>query len=175
MEILVALIIIALLAAALYPTTAGRLRQGQATALATQLDALRQAAVAYQNDVRRFPAQLSQLTNALAPGALDACGATVPAGLRARWRGPYLNKNIAGNVTVGDATVLDTLQRQPANLSTTPVGQLRIIATAVDSVVAAVLERQYDAAFDYAAGTILWVAVTPPAGTLTFQIAIRGC
>lgn len=174
-EILVALTIVMLLAAALYPVTAGRLRQGQATALATQFDALRQAVTAYHEDVRRYPLAISQLTTPLGPGAQDACGGNVPPILRARWRGPYVNADLTGGRRVGDATILDTMFRSPPTVGATQAGELGLVAIEVDSAVVALLERQYDAAFDFTNGTIRWLATSPPQGTLTYRIAIRGC
>jgi prepilin-type N-terminal cleavage/methylation domain-containing protein len=174
-EVVVALAIMAILAAAIYPAAAGRWRAGQAAALGTQLDAMQQSIAAYRADVLRHPRTLTQLTTALAPGAQDACGGNVPASLRARWRGPYLNKVVSGNVRAGDATIQNVLDRLPPTAAATQVGQLRILVAEVDSAIAAILEREYDAAPDYTAGTILWAGTVAPLGTLTFQVPIRGC
>jgi len=175
LEVLVALMIVALLAAALFPTAAARLRQGQATALATQMDALRRAILDYENDVGRHPRALAQLTNPLVAGTQDACGGNVPAAVRSRWRGPYLTQNVTGDVIVGDAMVRDTTVRQPPTTAGGQDGQLRITALGVDSTIAAILERQYDGAPNFGSGTILWAPTTAPLGTMIFQFPIRGC
>jgi general secretion pathway protein G len=170
-EILVALAILALLAAVLYPTAAGQLRSGQSAALANQLDNLRQAIANYRQNVLHFPNQLTQLTNAPLVTAPDACGTAIGA-QNALWRGPYITQDIVGNMPVGDAMVINQLVRIPAAGIGQP-GLLQINVAAVDSVLAVDLERQFDGNNNFATGTIQWT--TLGADTLKFFIPIRGC
>ncbi|HET9424227.1 MAG TPA: type II secretion system protein [Gemmatimonadaceae bacterium] len=171
MEVIVALVIIALLAAAVYPTIMPRLRSAQVSAIASQLDNLRIAIGTYRQDVRRHPRRLYQLTHALPPGDLDACGAPVSFVNRNRWDGPYIARSIDGDFPAGDATIRDTLVRNPPTTGGGPLGQLQILVTDVDSATASAVDRQFDGNNDFANGSILWV----PAGTLTFQFPISGC
>lgn len=172
-EILIVMAILATLAAVLYPSVAGQLRKGQATALANQLDNLRVAISNYRANVVRYPSLLTQLTVQPAAGALDACGVAIPATNRAWWRGPYLAQNILGNFPVGDGTVQNALVRV---VTVTPVANLQIDVVDVDSTSAADIERQYDGTpLNYATGSILWVSTGPAVGDLTYQIPIRGC
>jgi prepilin-type N-terminal cleavage/methylation domain-containing protein len=170
-EILIAMVIVVALAAVVYPTVAGQLRRGQATALGNQLDNVRTALSNYRQNVLRYPSVLTQLTTQPVAGATDVCGVAIPAANRALWRGPYLNQNVAGNIYVGEDSVLNALGYQ---VTVAPVANLRLFALGVDTLTAAELEREFDGTtLNYGAGTILWS--TAGGGTLTFQIPIRGC
>jgi prepilin-type N-terminal cleavage/methylation domain-containing protein len=171
-EILVAVVILGLLTAALYPTMMPKLRAAQVTSIATQLDGLRVAIGSYRQDVRRYPRRLYQLTHALAPGDLDACGSAVSGAARSRWDGPYIARSIEGNFPVGDATMRDTLGRSPSTTGGGPFGQLQLVVVDVDSLTANSIETQFDGVVDYAAGNVLWTAAGK---RLTFQIPINGC
>jgi prepilin-type N-terminal cleavage/methylation domain-containing protein len=175
-EIIVALVVLAVLAAMLYPTAAGQLRQGQSTALANQLDNLRVAIANYRTNVQRFPSQLTQLT-AVPPGsgANDLCGTALPAANIALWRGPYITQVIlATGMPVGDATIQNAITRVPAGGVGQP-GTLQITVADVDNDYADDLERQFDGNANFATGTITWTATTGTLGTLVFQVPVRGC
>lgn len=172
-EVLLALAILAILAAVLYPTAAGQLRQGHSTALANQFVNLRDAIANYRENVGAFPNVLTLLTNQPVNGDNDSCGANLSVTERDAWRGPYINQNIVGNMPVGNAVVQNVLTRNPFTTAGTPIGVLRIQATGVDADIAADLEEQFDGNANFATGTILWTAASN--GTLTFQIPIRGC
>lgn len=169
-EILIALAIIAILAAALYPAVGGQLRRGQSTALANQFSNLRDAVGNYRQNVQRYPRTLMQLNNALTATATDACGTAVPLVNRNMWRGPYLTQNVVDSLRVGDAIVLDTLLRNPATLALGVIAQLQIRAINVEQSTATDLDQQFDNSNGLGAGTILWAG-----GMLTFQIPIRNC
>jgi prepilin-type N-terminal cleavage/methylation domain-containing protein len=174
-EVLVALAIIALIVAALFPTLMPRLRGGQVSAVASQLDYLRIAISNYRQDVRRYPRRLRELTYQLAAGDLDACGAPVSAANRARWNGPYVSRVIDGDFPAGDATIRDTLTRDPPTTSSGPLANLQVVVTNVDSAVARELERQFDGNDDFAAGSILWTPAGGAHGVLRLQTPITGC
>jgi len=172
-EILIVLAIVAALAALLYPAVAVQLRRGQGAAVATQLQGLRGAINNYHENVQRYPSVLTQLTTQPVAGALDICGAAVPANLRNQWRGPYLAQNISGNFPVGDATVQNVLTY---TVTAAPVADIGIVLASVDSTTAADIEQQYDGQpFNYAAGSIRWVSTGGTVGNLTYRIPIRGC
>ena len=171
-EVLVALAILALLAAVLFPTVGAQLRKGQSAALANQLDNLRTSIGNYRTNVVRYPFVLVDLTTQPGVGSVDACGTAIPAANRALWRGPYLTQVILGNTPVGDATLLNQLVRIPANGVGAP-GLLQILVASVDSTVAVDLEAQFDGNNNFATGTIQWT--TLGADTLKFLIPIRGC
>jgi type II secretory pathway pseudopilin PulG len=170
-EILIAMVIVVTLAAIVYPTVAGQLRRGQASALANQLDNLREALGSYRENVQRYPSALTQLTTQPTVGATDICAVAIPAANRALWRGPYLNQSIAGDFQVGEDTVQNVLG---SVVTVAPLRNLRIFVLGVDTLVAAELEREFDGpTLNYGTGTVLWTAAG--SGTLTFQFPIRGC
>jgi prepilin-type N-terminal cleavage/methylation domain-containing protein len=171
-EVLVALAIVALLAASLYPAVFGQWQRGQATALANQLENVRDAIANYRTNVQRYPRTLAQLTNSLAATATDACAQLVPLGNRNLWRGPYLTQNVVDSLRVGDAIVLDTLLRNPATLALGQIAELQVVAINVEQSTATELEQRYESVTDFNAGIILY---SPGTRTLTFQIRIRNC
>lgn len=92
-EILVAVTIIALLAAAVVPTILGRLESSRADAVVVEMQSLQNAIMLFYRDVGRYPRRLDYL-NTLPAGALDACGTTISAQNIAKFRGPYINRTI---------------------------------------------------------------------------------
>jgi type II secretory pathway pseudopilin PulG len=175
MELLVALAIIALLAAMLYPTVGAQFRKGESTALANQLDNLRQSIANYRTNVQKFPSQLTQLTTQPVVGTdRDICGTLLPAANVALWRGPYLTQVIqATGVPTGDATIRNALGYVGGGLG--QPGTLRILVDNVENSAANDLEAQFDGNANLTTGTILWTVVSGTLGTLTFQIPIRSC
>jgi prepilin-type N-terminal cleavage/methylation domain-containing protein len=170
-EILIALFILGVLAAVLYPTAAGQLRSGQSAALGNQLDNLRQAISNYRQNVTHFPSALSQLTTAPTAADVDACG-TVLGATNTLWRGPYITQVITGNMPIADALAINALTRIPPTGVGAP-GLLQIRVASVDSALAVDLERQFDGNANFATGTIQWT--TLGVDTLKFLIPIRGC
>lgn len=172
-EILIAIAMIAIIAAVVYPTVAGQLRTGQSTALGNQLASLRDAISNFQQNVGAYPRLLTQLANTPVAGDDDSCAADLSVAERNAWRGPYLNRAIVGAIPVGEASVQTTMVRVPANLATTQAGVLQLQATGVPTDVANDLEARFDGNADLNAGNVTWTAAS--GGTLTFQIPIRGC
>lgn len=175
LEIVAALIILGILGAVLYPTIGAQLRGSRSAALARQLEALREAIANYQDNVGQFPASLQQLVVSPTFGALDLCGNTLSGAERNRWRGPYLQRDVSGDLPVADYLVDDVLVRVPPTTAGGQTGTLQIRVTEVDSAAAADLEMQFDSSYDFSTGSVLWTPFTPPTGTLTFQVPIRGC
>lgn len=173
LEILIAIAMMAIIAAVVYPTVAGQLRTGQSAALGNQLANLRDAIANYQQNVGAYPRLLTQLTNTPVAGDDDSCAANLSLAERSAWRGPYINRAIVGAMPVGEAFVQTTMVRVPANTATTQAGMLQIQATGVPNDVANDLESRFDGNADLTAGNVIWT--TAAGGTLTFQIPIRGC
>jgi prepilin-type N-terminal cleavage/methylation domain-containing protein len=167
-EILIVMAILATLAAVLYPSVAVQLRRGQSTALANQLDNIRQALGSFQQNVGEYPRLLTQLTTAPVNGDDESCGNNLSTSQRNSWRGPYLTQNLVGNIVVGDATISNALNR--VSLGGTQA-LLQIVVTGVLPPAATDLEAEFDGNANYATGTILYDG----SDQLTFQIPIRGC
>jgi type II secretory pathway pseudopilin PulG len=175
MEVITVLVIFGLLAAILLPTIGSILRGAQASAVGSTLENIREAIANYQENVGAYPRRLFMLNTQPVVGDDDSCGNNLSGAERNRWRGPYLTTTLNGDFPVGDATVKDSLTRVPANNNTTEPGILQLSVTSVDSTTAYDVETQFDGGPNYSTGSILWTATGPRIGTLTFQIAIRGC
>jgi general secretion pathway protein G len=174
-EILVAIVIIGLIAAIVVPTVFSRISQGESSAIAQTIDALRDGVLEYRSDVRRWPSHLRYLS--AAPGsATDICGRTVPATFLAQWKGPYVNRSIGTTgLKLDDALVRDSIVRSPTTFTASTAGDLFIQVEDVDSGVARLVEREHDVTLDFAAGTIRWSNVANGRGILQLAIPVRGC
>lgn len=175
LEVTVAAVIMAILLAAMLPTTVRQFRIAQAGAIASELEALRDAIETFEDDVNAWPSDLTLLTTAPVNGDEDSCGDNLSNAERNRWEGPYVNQVIESAVVAGDALIQTPIVRVPTDDDDDDEGQLRLSVTQVDSVIAVILESQYDATASFATGTIRWIATAPGTGTLTFAIAIRDC
>lgn len=100
-EVLVTLAIIATLAAVLLPALNSQLSKGDAARGSEDLLAVQTAVNTFVTDIRRYPASLTQLVSPIT-GANDINGNPYPAKLVARWKGPYLVKELtAGQLNTG--------------------------------------------------------------------------
>lgn len=187
-EALVALAILALLAAVLIPTLKSQLDKSEVSAVVANLQAIREAVLAYRENVGFYPQELVQL--ATRPGVNDvttnnSCGAETPDANIARWRGPYIAQSLtASGIPSGEVTIRNTLVRSPVDAtdSNLPEGTLRVeVADAYNSANHAFVgdvERAFDGSSnDLSTGAIRWTPSEPLGivGVLEFHIAIRGC
>src|SRR5688572_27768771 len=95
-EVLVTIAIVATLAAVLLPALIGQISKGDSTRAAEDLLAVQTAISAFVSDVRRYPSELDHLTSVVTNTDTDLLGATYPTNLAAKWKGPYLNKQLEG-------------------------------------------------------------------------------
>ena len=86
---------------------------------------------------------------------------------------PYLTQVVNGDMIAGDATVKDTLVRNPTTDAGTAAGALIMRFINVDTLTAYDVERAFDPTVNFSTGSILWSS----AGfdTLQFQLLIRNC
>lgn len=101
-EILIALALIAVLAAVLLPAVAGQIMKGDAGRTMQDLDALRSGVDQFVADVKRYPMRVSHMSTKILTTDRDVNGTLYPAGMVAKWAGPYITK------TLNDANVLPT-------------------------------------------------------------------
>lgn len=175
-EMIIVLGIIVVLAAVILTQVAPQARRGGTAALAQNLNAVSTAITSFRGDVRRYPSTLAQLTRPLASGDVDVCGGNMPAVVRNRWHGPYLQRTVpAAGLPSGDATILNGLVRDPASGSFDSVATLYIIAVNVDRDAATDLEARFDGNADFSGGTVRWVSGGAAGDTLRFAVPIRGC
>jgi prepilin-type N-terminal cleavage/methylation domain-containing protein len=91
-EVLVVLAIVAIMAAVLMPVLTKQLSKGDVGRVISDIGSVQTAMEAFLSDVRRIPGDLGDLTAPITASDTDVLAAPYPAGLIARWRGPYLNK-----------------------------------------------------------------------------------
>lgn len=96
-EVLVTIAIVATLAAVLLPALNNQLSKGDAGRLTSDIVAVQTAVGAFTSDVRRYPADLTDLKTRPGSGELDILGSSYGATLIAKWRGPYLSKDLSSN------------------------------------------------------------------------------
>lgn len=102
-EVLVALVIIALLVAAVFPSLTRQIDDAEPTRLANDLANIRTGLETFQVNVRETPSDLEDLTNVItADTDLIIDGTTFEAKHVNRWKGPYLDASLA--VAAGTAT-----------------------------------------------------------------------
>ena len=108
-EILIALALIAVLAAVLLPSVAGQIMKGDAGRTMQDLNAIRAGVDQFLADVHRYPSEYDQLFTKILTTDADINGTTYPAGLVAKWSGPYVNRGLASGVlqTGFGATIQD--------------------------------------------------------------------
>lgn len=186
-EIVVALLIIAIMGAMIYPTIANNLRDSRSTALSQTFSGLSQGIAEYKRATTRYPGSLLLLTTAPVATDPDICGNNTSATLAALWRGPYASRLITTDgLAIGDAVI-------PTGLRRVIIGSnifLMIDAPAVEMDVADALEALYDAGTaNTTTGTIRSqissIAATPtsalipaaPTGTtnVSYAIPINSC
>lgn len=98
-EVLVTLAIIAIMAAVLLPALNSQISKGDVGRLASDLTNIQTAAQAFISDVHRYPATMTQLTSAV--GTTDINNATIPTALQAKWKGPYVSRDVIANTGAG--------------------------------------------------------------------------
>lgn len=91
LELLVALVISAVLAVAVFPRVARWIEQADATRSAADLTALRTGIQAFEVNVRRHPSRLSHLTTPITASDVDLDGLAYGSSAAGRWKGPYLS------------------------------------------------------------------------------------
>lgn len=172
-EILVAVGIVAILAAATMPAIRTRLSVGDADAIVAEFENLEQALQAFQDNTTTYPLTLAQLSTLST--TQTSCNTAMSATQISRWRGPYVTRPISASYTVtADVTVENTLVRD-----TTPgVGLLDIKMDNVEQDVANQVERELDGAINASSsttGAVLYTASSGTLVTLTFRFPVRGC
>lgn len=177
LEIVIAVTIIALLAAAILSVVGVRLQDSRSAAVAQTLSTLSEAILEYRADVRRYPKNLRYLSTSPTAGVTDLCNQTVPTSYLSLWRGPYTKSVIlSSGMALQEMVVSDTVELDPVGPYTvTTNGAVVIVTRDVDSTVARELETRYDGNADWTAGTIRFTHIASGKGTLRFAVPVRGC
>jgi type IV pilus assembly protein PilE len=161
LEILVAIAIMAVMAAVVYPAVSSKLRDSRTAVAAQTLLGLSQAIAEEKRATTMYPGNLQLLTTVPSAGSsYNICGAlastnvysSTQAGL---WRGPYISRDILSTgVVIGDATINAGLRRVVSGSST----WLVMDVPAVEQKIAEDLDTQFDGggASSSTTGTIQW-------------------
>ena len=93
-EVLVTIAIVAVLAGVLLPALFNQLGRGDTGRLAQDLGNLRTGVETFGSDTHRLPANVSQLISAITTSDADINALSFTAPIVARWKGPYVNRDV---------------------------------------------------------------------------------
>lgn len=155
MEILIALSIMAVLVAVVYPSISSKARDARTATIAQTTLGLAQGIAEFKRATTMYPSNLTQLTTAPVAGTdVNICGSgnTFGTTQAALWRGPYISRVITTNgVVASDAIINAGLRRLAVGSSTWIIMDI----TGVQTTVADDLESQFDGSpANSATGTI---------------------
>ena len=161
-EILIALALIAVLAAVLLPSVAGQIMKGDAGRTMQDLNAIRAGIDQFLADVHRYPSEYDQLFTTITIAESDIHGTKYPAGLVAKWAGPYVNRGLtSGALQTGfGASIQDGFTKVPNVGPATPPYYVTIRIFGIDSAGFVRLDNDIDGASAWATarttGLIRW-------------------
>jgi prepilin-type N-terminal cleavage/methylation domain-containing protein len=152
-EVVVAVVLVATLAAVTVPALRGRMRDGYADALTAEVNSVVSALQAYRRDVGHYPPSLVYLnilpTSGLLSPPTDNC--SPPHNLTtlqmARYQGPYISRTITGSKYVINRsdTVATSLTIQLRNLGgSNSVNTIAFTITGVDYDLAQDVDKRLD-------------------------------
>lgn len=97
-EVLVTIAIVAVLAGVLLPALFSQMSRGDIGRLASDMNSLRTGVETFGTDTHRLPKNVDQLTtaSAVSSGATDINGQVFGTAIAARWKGPYVNRDLVG-------------------------------------------------------------------------------
>lgn len=163
-EVLVTIAIVAVLAGVLLPALFNQLGRGDTGRLAEDLGNLRTGVETFGTDTHRLPSKIAQLTTAISTSETDINGNTFTSSNVAKWKGPYVNRDLVGATgggTFTDAFTLITGSSTTRYLTTTVTG-----ITAQDfAQIEAVLDEGTASTTSSTLGSVRWTSTN---GTLTF-------
>ena len=179
-EILVAVAIMAVVAAVVIPSIGSQLTKGDTARLTTDLINVKAGIEQFLADVRRYPSSMTQLQ--VKPGALVAADTGInatgmyAASQVARWKGPYLTKDVTAAQATGYGATMVAFFRTCNNLGlitacSAPGAGQKYLTIAVPGISQAEAFTA-DSAMDdgvLTTGALQWVAKgAGPADTLRF-------
>ena len=184
LEVAIAVAIVAVLSASIFPVLAERTRYSRVTNAGRVTRELADAITAFREDVAMNPATLRQLTDPITTADVNSCGATYVTADVNKWDGPYytrFNISSAGFPLSEDqfGHVQNALVRSPASSSP---GTTAVQVTGVPEESAGELNYLVDGAaatttLSRTTGRVRWT--TPPEAngfvTVSYHVAVNGC
>ncbi len=176
MEILAAVAIIGVLTAVLLSNLGSLQNKSRISYMVETLTTLRQALTEHNRQVGVYPANLILLYRKPTTGDKDICGGNFTTETIAKWRGPYIGREITdAGIVIETDTITTGLKRKPA--SSAFVGQvadIQIFVNNVPNTVADELDDDLDGDGLLTAGRIQW-NTSPGYPRLIFTAPITGC
>jgi prepilin-type N-terminal cleavage/methylation domain-containing protein len=184
-EILVAVAIIGLLTVVMAPVVLNRLALARADSIVSEMQNLQQALQVFNRDVGRYPQRLDYLSVLPTPATnvLDACGTQISAQNQAKFRGPYVNREIVMidpfNVVPANRVtkyVLATGDSVDAVLTRTTSGTqqvLQILVYGLDQSTTQRVDSTVDGVLDSSNGIVQYAAIQPTQNTIKWNIPIK--
>jgi prepilin-type N-terminal cleavage/methylation domain-containing protein len=168
-EVLAAVLIVAVMAAVIIPVVFGRINDSAIRREATTFGVLAQAIMAYHDNVGMWPSTLVQLnTKPVAGTDVNICGGAMSNKEVARWYGPYLATPVpASGLVIDRDVVLNTLVRQSAT-------NLQIQVQFPDNDTRTAIDAMLDSELGALVGVIRWSG-SDPTVTVTYNLPIVGC
>jgi prepilin-type N-terminal cleavage/methylation domain-containing protein len=172
-EIVVAVAIITILAAALAPSVIGALDRNRVEDASESIDALVSAMSDMRLDNQDWPGKLSHLAAPISIADKNICGNAYSSGKVSQWAGPYVSRTVpTTGIPIGIGTARDSLVREVIS------GQDAYLKMQIDDVTAedaSSLDDIYDKDGS-SAGTIRWGSASAT-GQVTLYVLrpIRGC
>ena len=163
-EVLVTLAIIAVMAAVLLPALNSQLSKGDTGRLESDFTNLQTGVQAFVSDVHRYPATIAQLTTALSGTPADLLGASIPSTLVAKWKGPYIGRDVGVGNTAGG--VISSTFTSVAG--TNGVNYLSVTVTGITPGDFANIENVLDEGVTGASSTTGSIRYNSGSSTLTF-------
>jgi prepilin-type N-terminal cleavage/methylation domain-containing protein len=172
-EVVVAVALLTILAAALAPSLIGVLDRERVKSAGETIDALVSAMSDMRSDNQDWPAKISHLTVPITVSDKNICGNNYSSGKVSQWGGPYISRTVpSGGIPIGIGTARDSLVREVIS------GNDAYLKIQVDSVASEDAEA-LDAVYDNdgsSAGTVRWGSASG-SGLVTLYVLrpIRGC
>ena len=183
-EIIVAVAIVGLLIAVVLPVVTGRLALEHASAIVSEMQNLQDAVRLFYRDVGRYPARLDYLNVLPTSGVADACGTAISAQNQAKFRGPYINReivmvNLGGGITkyplatddFVESVITRTTITDPVTAGTQQVLQLLVYGP--DQSITRMVDSTVDGIIDRNNGIVRYAAIQPTDNTILWTIPIK--
>lgn len=179
-EVFVAMAIIAVLSAVMFPVVAEQVEQRRVDKAITTFKSLADAVTAFRANVGMNPGRLVHLSNPILSTDLNSCGVAYGTPAANAWAGPYYTRQIlvATGLPLGDdnlGRVQNTLVRTPAGVATP--GSLAFPVTGIPLDKVTLIEDAVDGDGSATTGRVRWTTPADANGhvTLSYHVAINGC
>jgi type II secretory pathway pseudopilin PulG len=177
MEIVVAIAVLLVLAAAIAPSLIGGLDRGRASGAVETLQDLTDAMSEMRRDNQDWPGRLSHMTRPITSSDLNVCSNTYSPGKVGNWDGPYFDRVVPSTgLPIEIGVIKDDIYRSAVSGND---AYLTLEISAVSEGDALEVNRIVDNDGDVSGrttGTVQWSAVTSEGlVTMYYYRPIRGC